>query len=200
MAYPRARPWKWDCHGHWAPVEDLPVPCLCLWAHLLCLEPDVEGSREALRTLSRHDTMPHAPPGVSTDTEAATHLHKLCVQPQVHDPDTLQRSVFDIMAGGWPQTIYCRNWRTTPLMRDLKSNDIDMPPHVTHKRRVIIETAQRMQPEPQRAHGRGAGQPCKGKDVSHHGTVPRRHPPSNLLPLEAVRCQCLADRWTPVAT
>ena len=42
--------------------------------------------------------MPYASPNASTDTEAATHIHRLCVQPQVHDPDALRRVVFDIMA------------------------------------------------------------------------------------------------------
>ena len=41
---PRARPWKWDCHGHWALAEDPAVACLCPWANLLYPELDVEVS------------------------------------------------------------------------------------------------------------------------------------------------------------
>ena len=45
---------------------------------------------EVLQTLSREDAMPYVSPNASTNTEAATHMHRLCVQPQVHDPDTLR--------------------------------------------------------------------------------------------------------------
>ena len=48
-----------------------------------------ELATKVLRTLSREDTTPYASPNASMDTEVATHIHRLCVQPQVHDPDAL---------------------------------------------------------------------------------------------------------------
>ena len=57
-----------------------------------------ELATEVLRTLSREDAMPKASPSVSMDTEVATHIHRLCVQPQTHDPDALRQAVLDIMA------------------------------------------------------------------------------------------------------
>ena len=83
---------------------------------------------------------------MSTDTEVATHLHKLCVQPQVHNPDTLRWAVFNIMAEAG-------HGHLLPELEDYATDegsevdDIDTPP-MSPTRRVIIETAQRMQPEP----------------------------------------------------
>ena len=53
---------------------------------------------EALHTLSRENTTPYTSPSISMDTEVVTHIHRLCVQPQAHDPDILRQAVFDIMA------------------------------------------------------------------------------------------------------
>ena len=44
---------------------------------------------EALQTLSREDATPRPSPNASTDTEATTHVHRLCMQPQMPDPDVL---------------------------------------------------------------------------------------------------------------
>ena len=44
---------------------------------------------EALQTLSREDATPRPSPNASTDTEAATHVQQLCIQPLMPDPDVL---------------------------------------------------------------------------------------------------------------
>ena len=91
--------------------------------------------------------MTYASPNVSMDTEAATHIHRLCVQAQVHDPDALRRAVFDIMAEAG-------HGHLLPELEDYATNegsevdDIDTPP-MSPTWRVIIKTAQKMQPEPQ---------------------------------------------------
>ena len=106
-----------------------------------------ELATEALRTLSHEDAMPYASPSASTDTEVATHIHRLCVQPQAHDPDALWQAVFDIMAEAG-------HGHLLPELEDYATdegsevNDIDTPP-MSLTRRVIIEAAQKMQPEPQ---------------------------------------------------
>ena len=41
--------------------------------------------------------MPKSLPSASTDTEVATHVHRLCVQPQGHDTDALRQVVWDII-------------------------------------------------------------------------------------------------------
>ena len=51
-----------------------------------------ELATEVLRTLSQENTMPYASPSMSMDTEAATHIHRLCVQPQAHDPRRITAS------------------------------------------------------------------------------------------------------------
>ena len=104
---------------------------------------------------------------MSTDTEAATHIHRLCVQSQVHDPDALWQAVFDIMAEAG-------HGHLLPELEDYATDegsevdDIDTPP-MSPKRRVIIEAAQKMQPEP---HGPTAEEllnPARAK------SVPPRH-------------------------
>ena len=106
-----------------------------------------ELATKVLHTLSREDAMPYASPNASTDTEAATHIHRLCVQPQVHDPDVLWRAVFDIMAEAG-------HGHLLPELEDYATDegsavdDIDTLP-MSPTRRVIIKAAQKMQPEPQ---------------------------------------------------
>ena len=106
-----------------------------------------ELATKALHTLSREDAMPYASPNASTDTEAATHIHRLCVQPQVHDPDVLQWVVFDIM-------VEAGHGQLLPELEDYAMDegsavdDVDTPP-MSPTRRVIIEAAQKMQPETQ---------------------------------------------------
>ena len=107
--------------------------------------------------------MPYASPSASTDTEAATHIHKLCVQPQVHDPDALRQMVFDIMAEAGQGHLL-------PELEDYATDDgsevddIDMPP-MSPTRRVIIEAAQKMQPEPQGPTAEELLNPARAKSV-----------------------------------
>ena len=152
-----------------------------------------ELATEVLQTLSREDAMPKASPSASTDTEAATHIHRLCVQPQAHDPDTLRQAVLDIMAkAGHGHLLSELEDYTTDKGSEI--DDINTPPMLP-SRRVIIEAAQKMQPEPQGPTAEELLNPMRAKSVP-----PRRHPPSNLLPLGSVCCQCLAGRWMPAAT
>ena len=48
-----------------------------------------ELATQALQTLTHEDSMPRPSPSVSTDTEATTHVHRLCMQSQTPDPDVL---------------------------------------------------------------------------------------------------------------
>ena len=137
--------------------------------------------------------MPKASPSASTDTEVATHIHRLCVQPQAHNPDALRQVVLDIMAeaGHGHLLLELEDYATD---EGSEVDDIDTLP-MSPSRRVIIKAAQKMQPEPQGPTAEELLNPTRAKSVP-----PRRHPPSNLLPLGTVRCQCLASRWTPVTT
>ena len=141
--------------------------------------------------------MPYASPSMSTDTEVATHIHRLCVQPQVHNPDVLRQVVFDIRAeaGHGHLLLELEDYATD---EGSEVDDIDTPP-MSPTRRVIIKAAQKMQPEPQGPTAEELLNPTRQR-VSHHSTVPQHHLPSNLLPLGAVHCQCLAGRWTLVTT
>ena len=55
--------------------------------------PDVrwlpELATQALQTLAREDSMPKPSPSVSTDTEAVTHMHRICLQSRMPNPDVL---------------------------------------------------------------------------------------------------------------
>ena len=112
--------------------------------------------------------MPYASPNVSTDTEVASHIHRLCVQSQVHDPDALRQAVFDIMAKAG-------HGHLLPELEDNVTNegsevdDIDMLP-MSPTRRVIIEVAQKMQPEPQGPTTEELLNPARAKSVPpwHH--------------------------------
>ena len=107
--------------------------------------------------------MPKASPNASTDTEAATHIHRLCVQPQVHNPDTLWQAVLDIMAEAGHSHLL-------PELEDyatdegLEIDDINTPPMLP-SRRVIIEAAQKMQPEPQGPTAEELLNPMRAKSV-----------------------------------
>ena len=137
--------------------------------------------------------MPYTSPSMSTDTEMATHIHRLCVQPQAHDPDILRQAVFDIIAEAG-------HGHLLPELEDSATDegsevdDIDTLPMLP-TRRVIIKAAQKMQPEPQGPTAEELLNPMRAKSVP-----PRHRLPSNLLPLGAVCCQCLAGRWMPVTT
>ena len=105
------------------------------------------------------------------DTEAATHIHRLCVQPQAHDPDVLQQAVFDIMAEAGHHHLL-------PELEDYTTDegsevdDIDTP-SMLPTRRVIIEAAQKMQPEPQGPMAEELLNPMRAKSVPprHRTTV-----------------------------
>ena len=100
---------------------------------------------------------------MSTDTEVATHIHRLCVQPQAHDPDVLRQAVFDIMAKAG-------HGHLLPELEDYATDegsevdDIDTPPMLP-TRRVIIEAAQKMQPELQGPMAEELLNPTRAKSV-----------------------------------
>ena len=79
--------------------------------------------------------------------EMFTHVHRLCMQPQMPDLDVLQQMVLDIM-------VEAGHGHLLPKLEDyatddgLEVDDIDTLP-MSPSRRVIIKVAQRMQPEPQ---------------------------------------------------
>ena len=131
-----------------------------------------ELATKALRTLLREDAMPKASPSASMDTEAATHIHRLCVQPQAHDPDALWQAVLDIMAKAG-------HGHLLPELEDyttdegLEIDDINTPPMST-SRRVIIKAAQKMQPEPQGPMAEELLNPTRAKSVPprHRTTAP----------------------------
>ena len=122
-----------------------------------------ELATEALSTLLTENATPYASPSTSMDTEAATHIDRLCVQPQVHDPDVLQQVVFDIMAKAGHSHLL-------PELKDYATdegsevNDIDTPPMLP-TRRVIIKAAQKMQPEPQGPTAKELLNPTRAKSV-----------------------------------
>ena len=143
---------------------------------------------ETLQTLSQENATPRPSPNASTDTEAATHIHRLCMQPQAHDPDVLRQAVLNIM-------VEAGHGHLLPELEDYATGEgsevdnIDTLP-MSPLRRVIIETAQRMQLEAQ-AHGRRAPKPYEGKE---HYT---------MAPCNGVACQavshhtglCTASVW-----
>ena len=122
-----------------------------------------ELATEALQTLSREDATPYASPSASTDTEVATHIHRLCVQPQAHNPDALWQVVFDIMAEAG-------HGHLLPELEDYATNegsevnDIDTLP-MSPTRRVIIKAAQKMQPETQGPTAEELLNPARAKSV-----------------------------------
>ena len=106
--------------------------------------------------------MPKASPSASTDTEVATHIHRLCVQPQ---------AVLEIMAkaGHGHQLPELEDYATD---EGSEVDDNDTPP-MSPSRRVIIEAAQKMQPEPQGPTAEELLNPMRAKSVPplHHTTV-----------------------------
>ena len=119
------------------------------------------------------------------------------MQPQAHDPDVLWQAVLDIM-------VEAGHSHLLPELEDYATDegsevdDIDTPP-MSPSRRVIIETAQKMQPEPQGPTVEELLNPT-GQRAFHHGNMQWRHLPSSLPLLGAVRRQYLAGRWMPAAT
>ena len=107
--------------------------------------------------------MPYVSPSTSTDTDVATHIHRLCVQPQAHDPDVLRQAVFDIMAeaGHGHLLLELEDYATD---KGSEVNDIDTPP-MSPTRRVIIKAAQKMQPEPQGPTAEELLNPTRAKSV-----------------------------------
>ena len=117
---------------------------------------------EALQTLCQ-DATPRPSPNASMDTEAATHIHRLCMQPQAHDPDVLWQTVLDIM-------VEAGHGHLLPELEDYATDegsevdDIDTPP-MSPSRRVIIEAVQKMQPEPQGPMAEELLNPTRAKSI-----------------------------------
>ena len=98
-------------------------------------------------------------------------MHRLCVQPQAHDPNALWQAVRDIM-------VEAGHSHLLPKLEDDVTNegsevdDIDTPP-MSPSRRVIIEATQRMQPEPQGPMAKELLNPTRARSVppQHHTTA-----------------------------
>ena len=94
------------------------------------------------------------------------------MQPQAHDPDALQEAVLDILADAG-------HGHLLPELEDYATDagseidDIDTPP-MSPSRRVIIEAAQKMQPEPQGPTAEELLNPMRAKSVppQHCTTAP----------------------------
>ena len=119
------------------------------------------------------------------------------MQPQAPDPDVLQQKVFNIM-------IEAGHGHLLPELEDYamdegsEVDDINTLP-MSPSRRVIIEVAQKMQPEPQGPTTKELLNPMRAKSIppQHHKTA---SPAKQSLTLWTVRCHCLADRWMPATT
>ena len=96
-----------------------------------------------LQTLARDDSTPRSALDVSTDTEAATYVHQLCVKP---DPEVLRQTVLDILAEGGSGHLLSPEVEEYPSDEGSEVDNIDTLP-MSPTRRIIIEVAQRMQPE-----------------------------------------------------
>ena len=107
-----------------------------------------ELATQVLQTFAREDSTPRPSPSISTDTEAATHVHQLCMQSRTPDPDVLLQTVLDIMAKAGHGHLLPPKSEEYSSDEGSAVDDIDTPP-MSPSRRIIIETAQRMQPEPQ---------------------------------------------------
>ena len=82
------------------------------------------------------------------DTEAATHVHQLCMQSQAPNPDVLWQTVLDIMAEAGHGHLLPPELVEYTSDEGSAVDDIDTPP-MSPLIRIIIEVAQKMQPEPQ---------------------------------------------------
>ena len=103
---------------------------------------------EVLQTLTREESTPRLSLSVSTYTEAATHVHRLCMQSQMPDPDVLRKTVLNIMAKAGHAHLLPPELEEYTSDKGSKVDDIDTPP-MSPSRRIIIEMAQRMQLEAQ---------------------------------------------------
>ena len=92
--------------------------------------------------------MPKPSPSVSTDTDATTHMNQVSLQSRMPDPDILQQTVLDIMADTGHSNLLPPEYEEYTSDEGSAMDDIDTPP-MSPSRRIIIEMAQRMQPEPQ---------------------------------------------------
>ena len=117
-----------------------------------------------LQILSQEEATPKPSPNASTDTEAATHIHRLCRQPQAHDPDVLWQAVLNIM-------VKAGHGHLLPELEDYATDegsevdDIDTPP-MSPSRRVIIKAAQSMQPEAQGPMAKELLNPTRAKSIT----------------------------------
>ena len=107
-----------------------------------------ELATQVLQTLAHENSMPKPSPSVSTDTEAATHMHQICLQSQMIDLDVLRQTVLDIMADAGHGHLLHPESEEYVSDEGSAMDDIDTPP-MSPYRRIIIEMAQRMQPESQ---------------------------------------------------
>ena len=107
-----------------------------------------ELATEALQTLVQEDLTPRPSPSMSMDTEAATHVHRLCMQSQMPDPDVLWQTVLDIMAEAGHGHLLPPELEEYTSDEGSVVGDIDTP-LMSASRRIIIEMVQKMQLEPQ---------------------------------------------------
>ena len=84
---------------------------------------------------------------MSTDTEAASHIHRLCLQSHTPDPDALQKTVLNIMAEAGHGHLLPPELEEYTSDEGSMVEDINTPLRMSPLRRIIIETAQKMQPE-----------------------------------------------------
>ena len=98
---------------------------------------------EVLQTLAREDLTFKSPLDVSTDTEATTHVQKLCMQP---DPEVLRQTVLNILVEGGHSHLIPPELKEYSSDKGSAVNNIDTLP-MSPTRRIVIEAAQRMWPE-----------------------------------------------------
>ena len=101
---------------------------------------------EALKSLAREDLTPGPSLNKSTDTEAATHVHQLCMQLQAPDPEVLKQTVLDILAEGGHCHLLLPNVEDYPSCKGSEVDSIDTP-LMSPSRRLIIDMVQRMRLE-----------------------------------------------------
>ena len=105
-----------------------------------------ELATQALQTLTREDLTTRHSLDASTNTEVATHVHQLCMQPQPPNPEILRQVVLDILTKGGHDHLLPLELEDYPSDKGLEVNNIDTPP-MSPSRRIIIEMVQRMQLE-----------------------------------------------------
>ena len=141
-----------------------------------------ELATEALQTLAREESTPGPSPSMSTDTEATADVHRLCMQSRMPDPDILCQTVLDIMDEVSHSHLLSPETEEYTSDEGSKVDDIDTSP-LSPSRRIIIDTAQRMQPEPQGLTAAELLNPCRAT-----GTTPQHS--TAALPLKQSPTPC----------